>query len=379
MPTIQNLLEELDHHFPWNRVEKWDTVGLHIGDKRAEISDVYVAYEVNDATIDAAIANHVGAIIAYHPLLFRPLASLDYSDNTARLASRIVRADMALICVHSALDGAPPPGALGDALAAQLGLSEVRVGAASGAPQLVRIVTYAPSHKLEAVRAAMWEAGAGKIGLFYDQASFKTKGTGTFRPLEGANPTTGTIGERSELTEVQIEVLAPADKWPAIMDAVRRVHGYEEVAYNVTALLNDDKAHSYGPLRVGKVEAAKFGCVDRNGARKAQSALDSRRGARRFWRSRNRRVQSRQWREFHRQTGAGHHVCVRRHQTSRRAASARAWRRPGGRNARRDRNRDRAADGERLRKPRRFARSSRGRGAQSVRAMAARLSQTKAQ
>ena len=255
MPTIQNLLDRLDRHFPWNRVEKWDSVGLHIGDKNAGVDAIYVCYEISDAAIDAATANGAQAIVAYHPLIFRPLAALNAADLTARLAMRIVAANKALICVHSALDGAPPPHALGDALAAQLGLSNVRVGAASGTPPLVNIVTFAPPDKIEAVRAAMWRAGAGEIGLFYDQASFSSQGFGTFRPLEGANPTIGEIGELSRLKEVRLEVTAPADKWPQIMDAVRAVHGYEEVAHSVTALINDDKTQNYGPLRIGQVEA----------------------------------------------------------------------------------------------------------------------------
>ncbi len=254
MPIIQILLDELNRHFPWNRVEKWDTVGLHIGDKNAEIHAVYVCYEVTNAALDAAATAGAGAIVAYHPLLFRPLPSLDFSDPTARLAARIVRENRALICVHSALDGAPPPHALGDALAAQLGLTNVRVGAASGAPKLVRIVTYVPTENLDAVRAAMWNAGAGKIGVLYDEASFASAGHGTFRPLEGANPTVGSIGNREQIEELQLEVIAPEAKWPAIVAALRDAHPYEEVAYNVTAMLNDDKAGSYGPLRIGKVE-----------------------------------------------------------------------------------------------------------------------------
>ena len=254
MPTIQNLLDQIDRHFPWNRVEKWDAVGLHIGDKNAAVHSVYVCYEVSDAAIDAATASGAQAIVAYHPLIFRPLASLDFSDNTARLVARIARENMALICVHSALDGAPPPRALGDALAAQLGLADVRVAAAAGAPKLVRIVTYVPPADLDAVRAAMWNAGAGKIGVLYDQASFVSAGNGTFRALEGANPTIGEVGRREQVAELQLEVIAPEANWPAVIAALRDAHSYEEVAYNVTALLNDDKAGSYGPLRIGQVE-----------------------------------------------------------------------------------------------------------------------------
>jgi len=254
MPTVQNLLDQLDQQFPWNRVEKWDSVGLHIGDKNAEVAAVHVCYEVNDAAIDAATASGASALVAYHPLLFRPLAALNSADPTASLAMRVVRANLALICVHSALDGAPPPCALGDALAAQLGLKNVRVAAASGAPKLVKIVIFAPADNLDAVRVAAWEAGAGKIGCFYDQASFSASGRGTFRPLDGANPSVGAVGRREEVEEVQIEVTAPETQWPQIMDAVRRAHPYEEVAYNVTALLNGDETQNYGPLRIGQVE-----------------------------------------------------------------------------------------------------------------------------
>ena len=254
MPTIQNLLDQLDQNFPWNRVEKWDTVGLHIGDKNADADTVYVCYEVNDDAITAATSQGARAMVVYHPLIFRPLAALDAADLTARLAMRLVRANIALICVHSALDGAPPPHALGDALAAQLGLQNVRVAAASGAPKLMRLTTFVPADALDAVRVAAWEAGAGKIGEFYDQASFSTPGQGTFRPLEGANPTVGAVGELSRVAEVQLEVVAPETQWPRIIDAIRRAHPYEEVAYTITALLNEDETQIYGPLRLGRVE-----------------------------------------------------------------------------------------------------------------------------
>ena len=255
MPQIQTVLDALDARFPWKRAEKWDKVGLHIGDAGAEVQTVHVCYEVNETALDEAAASGAEAVVAYHPLLFRPLETLDFADPTARLAARLIRENRALICVHSALDGAAPPHALGDALAAQLGLKDARVAAPSGAEALVKIVVFVPAANLVAVRAAMWNAGAGEIGEFYDQAAFYSGGTGTFRPLPGAHPFRGQVGELSQIGEIQLEVTAPASRWRAIVAAARAAHPYEEIAHNVSALLNGDATRDYGPLRVGKVEA----------------------------------------------------------------------------------------------------------------------------
>ena len=253
MPQIKQLLSALDARFPWQRAESWDKVGLHIGDKNADANSVHVAYETSDAALDEAAANGAECVVVYHPLLFRPLEKLDFSDPTAALAARMIRENRALICVHTALDGAAPPGALGDALAAQLGLEDARVVAASGAGELVLISVLVPPQALERVRAAMWQAGAGSIGA-YDEASFASVGEGTFRPLPGARPHLGAVGARETVEEMRLEVVAPASKWRAIVAAMRAAHPYEEVAHSVTALLNTDANQGYGPLRVGRVE-----------------------------------------------------------------------------------------------------------------------------
>ena len=254
MPQITDILRALDARFPWQRAEKWDKVGLHIGDKNAPVESVLVAYEANDAALDEAAKMGAEVVVVYHPLLFRPLESLDFADPTARLAARLIRENRALICVHTALDGAAPPGALGDALAAHLELQDARVVAASGAPQLVKITAFVPPDALEEVRAAMWRAGAGSGGN-YDQCSVTSSSWGTFRPLAGARPHTGTLGERARVEEVRLEMVAPQQLRHSVVAALRAAHPYEEVALEVTALLNADSSQSYGPLRVGRVAA----------------------------------------------------------------------------------------------------------------------------
>ena len=264
MVALSQLLAALDARFPFDRAESWDKVGLQIGDAGAHVDSVLVAYDITHDVLDEA--HGCGALVCYHPLLFRPLVNLNYANPTAKLAARIVARGQHLISVHTALDGAPPPGALGDALAAQLGLRNVEVLQPSGREELVKIVTFVPEAARQRVTEAMWNAGAGSIGL-YDEASFRSQGLGTFRPTPGAHPYQGAVGTREEADEWRLEVIAPRNGWRRVVEAMKEAHPYEEVAYDVIGLLNENAAGGYGPARVGTVdemELADFATIAQN-------------------------------------------------------------------------------------------------------------------
>lgn len=253
MPTVQTLYDELNQRFPFARAESWDKVGLLVGDRGASVARVLVAYEVTEDALDAARAHSCEAVVAYHPLIFRPLERLDFCDRTASLCARLIREERHLICVHTALDGAPPPNALGDALARQLGIEGAKVGKPSGAATLCQLVYFVPPAHLDATRDAAWRAGAGTIGL-YDEASFVSSGSGTYRPLPGASPSDGTVGVRSQTSEVRVELLVRQSEAGTILRAIQRMHPYEEVAHFLVPLDNAP-IEPFGPLRLAKLAA----------------------------------------------------------------------------------------------------------------------------
>ena len=111
------------------------------------------------------------------------------------------------------------------------------------------------------MRAALAEAGAGRIGD-YDHASFSTPGQGRFRPLEGANPTIGAVGEIETVAEVRIEVVLPrrAARRPSSR-AMLAAHPYEEPAYDVVELADPgpaDDRHRPDRLRSRRRRCGEF-------------------------------------------------------------------------------------------------------------------------
>ena len=103
--------------------------------------------------------------------------------------------------------------------------------------QNVKIVVFVPEAHVGIVRDALGKAGAGKIGN-YTSCSFSVKGTGRFNPEQGANPHIGEVGKFEEVAEERIEGNCPKEKLDDVIKAIKKVHPYDEVAFDVYPLLN---------------------------------------------------------------------------------------------------------------------------------------------
>ena len=99
-----------------------------------------------------------------------------------------------------------------------------------------KLVVFVPQDALDAVRDALFTAGAGRIGD-YERCSWYTEGTGTFRPLPGATPTIGQIGAEERVPELRLETVFPAERHDDVVAALRTAHPYEEPAFDVYPLL----------------------------------------------------------------------------------------------------------------------------------------------
>ncbi len=101
----------------------------------------------------------------------------------------------------------------------------------------VMLVVNVPVEEADSLRAAIGQAGGGKMGE-YSYCSFSVTGTGRFFPNDQANPTIGEAGVLEVVPEERIEVSCDRDDAPAIVAAIRSAHSYEEPAIFVYPLLN---------------------------------------------------------------------------------------------------------------------------------------------
>lgn len=102
---------------------------------------------------------------------------------------------------------------------------------------LLKLTVYIPDSHLEVVKAALFAAGAGRVGD-YDCCAWQVLGDGQFRPLAGANPHIGQVGELEHVPEWRVELVLPAARAKDVVMALKYTHPYEVPAYDLVRLLD---------------------------------------------------------------------------------------------------------------------------------------------
>jgi dinuclear metal center YbgI/SA1388 family protein len=229
---LADIIDVLDAAYPPQLAQSWDSVGLVAGDPADTVDSVTIAVDATAAVVDEA--GERSLLLAHHPLLLRGVDTVAADTPKGALLHRLIRSGSALFTAHTNADSSAP--GVSDALAETLGLMVVDVlEPALGGPDLDKWVVFVPPENAEAVRTAMFGAGAGQIGD-YSCCSWSVTGTGQFLPHDGATPAVGSVGTVERLPEDRVEVIAPARSRPAVLAAMRATHPYEEPAFDVLTL-----------------------------------------------------------------------------------------------------------------------------------------------
>ncbi len=104
--------------------------------------------------------------------------------------------------------------------------------------ELVKIVVHVPLAHTDIVREAIGDTGAGTVGK-YSHCSFSVRGVGRSKPMEGADPFIGTVGEIEEIEEESIEVTCERSEAKEVIKAIKAVHPYEETAMDIIPILRE--------------------------------------------------------------------------------------------------------------------------------------------
>lgn len=245
---IKEFINEFEQIIPVRQAEDFDNVGLLCGNPEREISGVLIAHDALEFIIDEAIEKNFNLILCFHPIIFSGLKSITGKNYVERAVLKALENKIAIYAIHTAFDN--DYFGVNYKICEVLGLKNQQV-LMPKKNQLKKLEVYVPTDSAEKLRNALFVAGAGNIG-FYDECSFTIQGDGTFRPLEGSNPVTGTHNERENANEVLINVIFEDYKTNQILFAMKENHPYEEVAYQLITLENDNQYTGLG--RCGNLE-----------------------------------------------------------------------------------------------------------------------------
>jgi dinuclear metal center YbgI/SA1388 family protein len=233
--TLGDVVALLHRRYDPSTADGWDRVGLVCGDPGEPVKQVLFAVDPAAPVVDEAIAEGADLLVTHHPLLLAGVHGVGADTAKGRIVHRLVRAGIGLLAAHTNADNARP--GVSDAIAGALGVLDTvpLEGLDADPAPLDKYLVYVPEPDTEALIDALAAAGAGQIGD-YDRAAFVAAGTGTFRPLAGANPHIGSIGRVERVAESMLQMVAPRGRRAAVVAALRAAHPYEEPAFDVIEL-----------------------------------------------------------------------------------------------------------------------------------------------
>ncbi|MCK4873465.1 MAG: Nif3-like dinuclear metal center hexameric protein [Phycisphaerales bacterium] len=239
----RELIRRLGHIAPLYLAEEWDNVGLLLGKCGSDVTSVLLTIDMTPDVIEEATGLGIQLVVAYHPVIFDPIKSLADTTVKGAMLIDVLHAGMGVYCPHTALDAVA--GGVTDWLcdglepedkAGRGGDRRALVPFESQPPtQQCKLVTFVPHNEVDRIRGALATAGAGLIGM-YEQCSFSSPGTGTFRARKGANPTVGEVEQLEHVREVRLEMVLSKSSIPLAIETLQRFHPYEESAIDVHKL-----------------------------------------------------------------------------------------------------------------------------------------------
>jgi dinuclear metal center YbgI/SA1388 family protein len=241
---VEHVAEAVDRIAPSSLAEGWDNCGLQVGDPAAGVGRVLVGLTPLPEVFGEAEEKGADFLLFHHPLIFRPIETLDTSSYPGDLLARAIRNGLAVYAAHTSYDAAPA--GVSVALAKAVGLrGPLRVVSPRG--NLRKLVVFVPESDVDGVVRALSEAGAGVIGD-YTECTFRTRGTGTFRGGDETNPYLGQRGQLEKVEEVRIETVVPAHAAGRAAKAATAAHPYEEIAQDVYPIEGTPEGCGYGRL-----------------------------------------------------------------------------------------------------------------------------------
>ncbi len=241
---LNDLLSILDEWAPLAYAEDFDNVGLLVGNPEQDITGILVCHDALEKVVDEAIQKKCNLIVCFHPILFSGLKKITGKTYVERVVLKAIQNHIAIYALHTALDNHPE--GVNQIICDQLGLINTKI-LVPKEKFIRKLVTFTIPENHHHLRNALFEAGAGNIGN-YDLCSFNSIGTGSYRGNEKSNPEIGERFEFVENKEIKIEVTFEKHLESKILNALFKNHVYEEVAYEIYELQNQNQNLGLGKI-----------------------------------------------------------------------------------------------------------------------------------
>jgi dinuclear metal center YbgI/SA1388 family protein len=132
-PTVAQIQQTMEVLAPTHLAEEWDNVGLQAGQSDWPVKKIWVALDPAPDVVSAACRNRVDLLVCHHPLILKPIKSIDFGGVTGSIVYLAARHHLAIYSAHTNLDSAQ--GGLNDVFAKRIGLRNLKSLTPADAPE----------------------------------------------------------------------------------------------------------------------------------------------------------------------------------------------------------------------------------------------------
>jgi len=243
--TVADIVKVMEHLAPTDLAEDWDNVGLQVGSFNWPVKKVWVALDPTPDVIQAACDKNVDMLVTHHPMIFKPLKSIDFGTPSGHSIQLAGLHQLAVYTAHTNFDSVR--GGLNDILVELIGMENVKPLAVSKQSPRYKLVTYVPIEYEKKFLSALLETEACQMGE-YRCCSFRSVARGTFKPGKAAKAIAGKAGEVSAVDEVRFETVIDRESLAGAITHLRSHHPHQVMAYDVYPLFDPEEKQGIGRI-----------------------------------------------------------------------------------------------------------------------------------
>jgi len=247
--TLSDIIKIMDLIAPVKLAEKWDNSGLQIGDVGWPVRAIMVALDPAPVIVETACRKKKDLLITHHPLIFKPLSKIDLSSPMGDIINKAIQNRLALYTAHTNLDSAA--GGINDIIAERIGLKRLKALSKPEKIENFKLIFFVPADYEKKILDILFKTKVGVIGD-YKCCSFRSRGTGTYKPGSSAKPFSGRTGEITNAEEIRIEVVVKPEDLDGVITLLKKHHPYETMAYDIYPLNPEIGVQGIG--RIGVIE-----------------------------------------------------------------------------------------------------------------------------
>ncbi len=248
---IKDIINELEISVPLDLRERWDNSGYQIKLENEPLNGVLISLDLTSTAVSMAVKKNCNLILIHHPFFFYPVSSLDINSVDSKIISDLLTNRICVYAMHTNFDSSF--NSMSRYIAEKAGLSDIAT-LKPGKKRLYKLSVFVPKGYVSTVRETLFAFANPKIGN-YENCSFETKGRGSFKPLLGAKPFIGKKEKTSFVEESKLELIVDENRLGKAVEEMKKVHPYEEVAFDVYPLANCGKNNLEGIGVVGKFKS----------------------------------------------------------------------------------------------------------------------------